>query len=113
MIDNERECEGAIETDDRIHHCNEGDDLSLQSLRGEVRDSPASTLGKVPRNFEPCFYHAMSLDGILQLYSQTFDRSTEAACTRTPIDLILMECLGELVSVSALFIAVLTYLRLP
>ena len=54
----------------------------------------------------------MSLDGLLVQYSQNFDRSTEAAC-RTPIDLVLNECLTELVSISALLIAVLTYLVGP
>ena len=76
----------------------------------ENKDSPKSSFGKIPRNFEFYFYHAMSLDAILAKYAQTVDRSSEAAC-RTPIDLILIECVAELVCISALFIVVLTYLR--
>ncbi len=61
-------------------------------------NSATPSLGKVPRNFESCCYHTMSLDEFYLKYSRTFDRSTEASC-RTPIDHILMECLGELVSI--------------
>ncbi len=63
-----------------------------------VPNSATPSLGKVPRNFESCCYHTMSLDEFYLKYSRTFDRSTEASC-RTPIDHILMECLGELVSI--------------
>lgn len=54
----------------------------------------------------------MPLDAILAKYAQTVDRSSEAAC-RTPVDLILIECVAELVSMSVLFMAVVTYLREP
>ena len=44
--------------------------------------------------------------------SQTVGRSSEAAC-RTPVDLILIECVAELVSSSVSFLAVLTCPREP
>ena len=44
----------------------------------------------------------MPLEPTLALYAETVDRSSEAAC-RTPIDILLFECIGKLVSISLLF----------
>ena len=54
-------------------------------------NSATPSLGKVPRNFESCCYHTMSLDEFYLKYSRTFDRSAQASC-RMFIDHILMEC---------------------
>jgi hypothetical protein len=52
----------------------------------------------------------MPLEPTLAFYAATADCLSEAAC-RTPIDLVLFECVGELilmVSISALFVILIT-----
>ena len=43
----------------------------------------------------------MLLEPTLTLYAKTVDRSSEAAC-RMPIDILLFECIGKLVSIALL-----------
>jgi hypothetical protein len=64
----------------------------------ETQQLPTSSFGKFSVIWD--FAPIMSIDAILVDYAQTVDRSSEAAC-RTPIDLILIQCVAELVSILA------------
>ena len=66
--------------------------------------SPRPSLGTVSLPFGSCTDDIMPLEPTLELYAKTVDRSSEAAC-RTPIDILLFECIGELVSISLIFLS--------